>query len=132
MPFVFANLEKEIDDKGDKGNVETPNKKANKDGATASPAPAPSTVRKYVARHGGPLRALRRYIAGFANDDAADDSDALGNQPPCRSYRNLRLVEELQFDIASQLKKVGERSPCARPIFKAIPRSPRPSTKLMC
>ena len=91
----------------------TPNKKF----AAESPAPPPSTVNKFIARHGSAEKALRSYIASFATfameDDAATGGCELGKQPPCRSYRNLRILDELQATIESEIRSISRKEQCA-------------------
>ena len=45
-----------------------------------------STVHKFVLSCGGPVKALKRYIASFG-----EGKPELGTTPPCRTYRHLKV-----------------------------------------
>ena len=62
-----------------------------------------STVKGYVARHGGPEKALRKYIASFGDGSQANE---LGSRPPCRSFRSLRLVQEWFQDYEQKVRSI--------------------------
>ena len=60
-----------------------------------------STVKRFINKNGGAVRALRLYIASFAEGEGVGNE--LGHQPPCRSYRSLRVLDELTKEITEQL-----------------------------
>ena len=49
-----------------------------------------STVARYIASSGGAKAALNKYIASFDSRDLS----MLGTQPPCKSYKKLRLLSD--------------------------------------
>jgi hypothetical protein len=55
-----------------------------------------STVRRFVTASGDFSQAMRLYIASFAD---AGSNPALGHAPPCRSYRSLQCLSELDSHI---------------------------------
>jgi hypothetical protein len=68
-----------------------------------SPPPAreeaATTVEKFIQRHGGSTKALKKYIASFSGPEISKE---LGSQPPCRSYRTLRCLSEWE-DVEAKL-----------------------------
>ncbi len=78
-------------------------KKATVAGGTGA-GEAPSTVKRFISANGGAGKALKRYIASFADDSTG--TTELGQQPPCRSYRSLRLLDELGREIEGKLNAV--------------------------
>ena len=90
--------------KDDVAVTPTPAARADKEGHPGSGA---STVRRFIQRSGGPAAALRKYIASFS--DAAGEGCELGRQPPCRSYRSLRILQELGDEIAEKLNHVQHK-----------------------
>ena len=68
------------------------------------PSEAPSTVNNYISIAGGVEKALRKFIASFS--DGGEKSE-LGSQPPCRSYRSLKCLQEFK-EVERKLK--GARS----------------------
>ena len=62
-----------------------------------------STVKGYVARHGGPEKALRKYVASFGDGSQANE---LGSRPPCRSFRSLRLTRELFQEYEQKIRNI--------------------------
>ena len=58
-----------------------------------------TTVHKFVLKHGGAVKALKRYIASFGGTDP--NAAELGTQPPTRSYRSLRVLSEWDKFAAS-------------------------------
>jgi hypothetical protein len=63
-----------------------------------------TTVRRFVTSSGGAEKALKRYIASFGDEGAAVSE--MGAQPPCRSYRSLRLLSSLTTEISDKLNAV--------------------------
>ena len=52
-------------------------------------------------KHGSASAALKRYIASFG---ASGKPTELGSQPPCRSYRSLRVLDELVQEEEAALR----------------------------
>ena len=78
-------------------------------GSGDAPSPAASeggdgetTVRRFVRHNGDAKQALRKYIATFLNSEANE----LGKAPPCRSYRNLRVLADVAAEMEGEIKTV--------------------------
>jgi hypothetical protein len=66
-------------------------------------APATSVINDYVLRVGGGdyKKALAKYIASFA---VSSETSEFGTSPPCRSYRNLRVLSDFH-DVEGKLRQ---------------------------
>jgi hypothetical protein len=124
--------EKPLDEKPEKPLDEKPmgpNGLAEKEGSEDSAAaevPAKggagddgiTTVRGYVAQHGGPEKALRKYIASFGDGSQANE---LGSRPPCRSFRSLRLTRELFQEYEQKIRNIKAKHEVASVLAFAKP-----------
>ena len=62
---------------------------------------------RFVAKHGGSVRALKLYIASFHDKDTEQE---LGAQPPTRSYRMLRCLNRASCFEGLVSAKLGKHS----------------------
>ncbi len=69
-----------------------------------------STVKRFVVKHGGAERALKRYIASFSDAEGKVGNE-LGMQAPSKSYRSLRILSELEAEVSDKLTKVRFKEP---------------------
>ena len=60
--------------------------------------------------HGTASAALKRYTASFG---ASGEPTELGSQPPCRSYRSLRVLVELAQEEEAALRAVKTKEELA-------------------